>query len=267
VAARLADQFTSFDAPRVASLFRRSDPDPSLGSVDLAIAWLGDPEGAVARNLVRLGAQRVIVAPSRPAGPRPVHAADYLVSTLARLGVVPGGQQVSWLLDLPPNATELAEAAMGHPVGILHPGSGSPAKNWPYAKFADLASRLPSEIGLPAAIVVGPAESESLAPIGGRLLAAPPIISNLPLMTVAALISRASFYVGNDSGPTHLAAAVGCPTVALFGPSDPAVWAPRGPRVRVIRHEPLAELPVRSVLTAVRELIESPTPRGTELTE
>jgi ADP-heptose:LPS heptosyltransferase len=56
----------------------------------------------------------------------------------------------------------------------------------------------------------------------------------LPLPVLAARLSRCGLYVGNDSGVTHLAAAVGCPTVALFGESDRRVWAPRGPRVKVI---------------------------------
>ena len=55
-------------------------------------------------------------------------------------------------------------------------------------------------------------------------------------------LSGASAYVGHDSGPTHLAAIIGLPTLALFGPTDPAVWSPLGPRVRTLRREPLAEL-------------------------
>jgi len=57
---------------------------------------------------------------------------------------------------------------------------------------------------------------------------------NLNLAQVAALLCRADLYLGNDSGITHLAAAVGAPTVALFGPSDPRRWAPRGPTVRLL---------------------------------
>jgi ADP-heptose:LPS heptosyltransferase len=55
-----------------------------------------------------------------------------------------------------------------------------------------------------------------------------------PLPDIAALFTLALATVGNDSGPTHLAAAVGCPTVALFGPTNPAMWSPVGPRVQVV---------------------------------
>jgi len=54
------------------------------------------------------------------------------------------------------------------------------------------------------------------------------------LVQIAGLLSLAAVTVGNDSGPTHLAAAVGCPTVAVFGPTDPVVWAPVGSRVSIL---------------------------------
>ena len=71
-----------------------------------------------------------------------------------------------------------------------------------------------------------------------RLKVKPPdlIVENRSLPEVAALLHRSRLYLGNDSGITHLAAAVGCPVVALFGPSDLIKWAPRGERVRVIDH-------------------------------
>ena len=69
--------------------------------------------------------------------------------------------------------------------------------------------------------------------------------ATLPAM-VDALIGTSGF-VGHDSGPTHLAAMLGLPTLALFGPTDPAAWSPLGPRVTVLRHEPLEELPVEDV--------------------
>ena len=78
--------------------------------------------------------------------------------------------------------------------------------------------------------------------------AQPPKVST-DLRQLAAVARRATLTIGNDSGPTHMAAAAGCPTLALFGDdSDPALCAPRGQAVRVLRHHPLAELPVDSVL-------------------
>ncbi|MFM7779054.1 MAG: glycosyltransferase family 9 protein, partial [Alphaproteobacteria bacterium] len=73
---------------------------------------------------------------------------------------------------------------------------------------------------------------------------------------IAALARRAAFCIGNDTGPTHLAAVASCPTLALFGEdSDPALCAPRGPCVAVLRHQPLAALMLPEVRAALQELI------------
>jgi ADP-heptose:LPS heptosyltransferase len=73
---------------------------------------------------------------------------------------------------------------------------------------------------------------------------------------LAAVLARAGLYVGNDSGVSHLAAAAGCPTVALFGPTDPALWSPVGPRVRAIRSRTGAMdgLAIDEVLGIVRDV-------------
>jgi ADP-heptose:LPS heptosyltransferase len=72
------------------------------------------------------------------------------------------------------------------------------------------------------------------------------------LYALAGWLARARIYIGNDSGITHLAAAVGTPVVAIFGPTDPAVWGPRGERVRVVSGK-LEEIAVHRVLEAARE--------------
>ena len=71
---------------------------------------------------------------------------------------------------------------------------------------------------------------------------------------LAGASAGARVFVGNDSGPTHLAAATGAPTVALFGPTDPRRFAPRGPAVTVLARPPPAELPVDDVLKAVENV-------------
>ncbi len=93
--------------------------------------------------------------------------------------------------------------------------------------FEELARRLEGR-GMSVAWIQGPAEEGLRLPAGARAW------RNLPLPALAAALSRCALYAGNDSGVTHLAAASGCPTVALFGASDPVVWAPRGRRVRVV---------------------------------
>jgi ADP-heptose:LPS heptosyltransferase len=107
---------------------------------------------------------------------------------------------------------------------VLHPGAGAPAKVWP--GMAALARRLVAR-GLPVVAVTGPAEAA--AEIPGAHAA-----RDLTLRQLVALFERAAVFVGHDSGLTHLAAAVGGPTVALFGPTDPAIWTPVGVAVTVL---------------------------------
>ena len=110
----------------------------------------------------------------------------------------------------------------------IHPGSGSARKNWPRDRFEELVSALSSR-GNRLAWITGPADD----PRPPRGDAQP--WSNLPLPELATRLSACRLFVGNDSGVSHLAAAVGCPTVALFGAASERVWSPRGPRVTVIR--------------------------------
>jgi len=141
----------------------------------------------------------------------------------------------------------------------IHPGSGSARKNWPLDRFEALARRVRDETGRPVAWLTGPAEQErGTVPAGGET-----VLGDLSLVDVAAVCALAEAYVGNDSGITQIAAAVrpardvACgpaglpgretsppgwtsqpghtPVVALFGPTDPQVWAPRGRHVRVVR--------------------------------
>lgn len=75
------------------------------------------------------------------------------------------------------------------------------------------------------------------------------------LFDLACFLAGARAYVGNDSGITHLAAAAGIPTVALFGPTDPAVWGPRGEAVRIIRAARMSDISAEMVVSAVRDLV------------
>ena len=109
---------------------------------------------------------------------------------------------------------------------VLHPFSGSPRKNWPMTSFHTLAGRLP----WPVEWTAGP---EDDLPAATRFT---------DLGELAHWLAGAELYLGNDSGITHLAAALGVRTVALFGPTDPRKWAPRGPNVTVLEGHPLAEL-------------------------
>lgn len=134
---------------------------------------------------------------------------------------------------------------------VLIPGASPhrPEKQWPH--FPALAVSL----DLPSVIVGGRGE----APLAQAIAAARPGTTDLTgrtdLPALAAVVRRAALAVGNDTGPTHLAAAVGCPTVVLFGDkSDPALCAPRGQTVRILQSAPLSTLPPTEVAETARGL-------------
>jgi heptosyltransferase III len=138
---------------------------------------------------------------------------------------------------------------------VVFPGSGSPGKNWPADKFAAFASMLSSRASV--VIILGPAEA-SLEPIFRE--AGFPVLKDLDLPTVAAIARIASAFVGNDSGVSHLAAAVGAPGVVIFGPTDPARWRPLGPgggaRISVLSREPIDSIATREVADAISKFVE-----------
>ena len=127
--------------------------------------------------------------------------------------------------------------APGEPFACLHPGGGRDEKCWPEDRFAGLTLQLRRN-GLRSLVVGGRPDLAR----AGRILAgsAPGTLDatgRLPLGVLLAGLSRCSVFVGNDSGPAHLAAAVGAPAVVLFGPTDPGEWAPLGKSVTFVRGE------------------------------
>ena len=129
---------------------------------------------------------------------------------------------------------------------LIFPGSGSLTKNWPLARFVQLASDISSSVK-PIAIL-GPAEPTMAARFQERQVAA---LQGLELEVVAALARSARVFVGNDSGVAHLVAAAGARGVVIFGPTDPIRWQPLG-AVTVLCREPLDALTVAAVSRAVR---------------
>lgn len=225
------DQLLSWERGDLAGLFSEGGAPSGrwraeLARFDLALAYTRDE--LFARQLAAL-VPRVIVHDPAPARG---HASEWLAAALTDLGI--GSDEA-----LPPPAatrqeqvaTRTLRARLNPDFLAIHAGSGSKAKNWPAERFASLARRLSAS--RPWLLVEGPADAEPVAALAG--LPGAVRAREIPPRALAALLAEAGTYVGNDSGVTHLAAAWGAPTLALFGPTDPAMWAPLGPRVRVLR--------------------------------
>ncbi|WP_155970510.1 putative lipopolysaccharide heptosyltransferase III [Nitrospira japonica] len=121
------------------------------------------------------------------------------------------------------------------PLVMLQPGARYWFKAWPWERFAALADRLAEQYGYQVLIGGNQQEFELAERICGAVANRPiNLAGRADMRTYAAILKRASLFVGNDSGAMHVAAAVGTPVVALFGPSDPKEWGPRGGAVAVL---------------------------------
>jgi ADP-heptose:LPS heptosyltransferase len=143
--------------------------------------------------------------------------------------------------------------------GLLVPGGAAhrPGKRWPAVKYAETAGLLADQ-GIVPMLIGTTAEAGAI----DAVLAAEPRALSLQGRTsfaeIASLARRAAIAVGNDTGPMHLIAAVGCPSLSLFSKeSDPQLTRPRGPRASWVRSDRLADLSVGEVATAIRRLLET----------
>ncbi|MCS6801829.1 MAG: glycosyltransferase family 9 protein [Chloroflexota bacterium] len=249
----VVDQVVEVEAPAAAALFRSDAGADHLfravvGPIEAAVVWLNRPR-EVAAALQRIGIRHLVTAPSVPADRR--HVVDHLLSSI--------GEPTGAIVELPVAPSDRARAAallrergVRPDSVVLALGAGSPSKRWPVDRFAALAARL----GRPAVALSGPAEGDAAARLR-QLRPDVPILDNIELALLPAVLAHGAVVVANDSGPAHLAAAVGTPVVVLFGPTDPAVWAPRGKRVVVLQAGDgrLESLEVEAVSSAVTRLL------------
>ena len=217
-----------------------------LQHTNLAICWLRDPDGVVEQNLRMAGIKRVIVAPGRPPEGMRIHVVEYLAETLALQNV-----EGQFIAPISMHLTASNVLPSHNQYIAIHHGSGGAHKCWPAPYFAVVIERLWRR-NCPVLLLAGPADHEHLRDVLNHLSSASSemlkVLADAPLLEVAEHLQKCRCYLGNDSGITHLAAMLGVPTVALFGPSDPLVWRPLGPVVRIIEERHLERLHVDTVL-------------------
>jgi heptosyltransferase-3 len=237
VAGGLADKVISLESANVARYFAigvvlDKAQTEYIRSFDLIISYLYDPAGTVKENLLCAGARQVIYGDPRVLM---THAIDVLIKPLEELAIYPDGGEFSRLAIADhhrKNGKAKAER-VGERVVALHPGSGSPKKNWPLSCFVELAEKLRKK-GIIPVFTVGEADREIAAELE-RQKSGITVLPTGSLIELAEFLSACAGYVGNDSGITHLAAALGIPVVVVFGPTEPDIWAPRGPNTKVIK--------------------------------
>jgi hypothetical protein len=184
---------------------------PELRTFDSIVSWYGANRPEFRELTGTLGLP-ITFFPALPSDAGGMHATDFYLEQVDALAGGACGDAIPRIAcDVP-----------RQDYAVIHPFSGSAKKNWPLAKFQALARRLGR--AMPVRWCSGPEDP----PLPGAARIG-------DLYELARWLAAARLYIGNDSGITHLAAAVGTPVLALFGPTDPEVWAPRGPNVRVAR--------------------------------
>ncbi|EDY20496.1 glycosyl transferase family 9 [Chthoniobacter flavus Ellin428] len=206
-----------------------------FASFQQVVSYLFDPDLFFENNLRRAGVKNFLPAYAKIDDSQ--HAAQQLAQPLQRMALFLD----SAAAELYPSAEDRARAKefLGDstaPVIAIHPGSGGVRKNWPAENWATIAKGL-SRYAPEARVLLigGEADAAPLATVQQALRGAPVLLAqNLPLPHLAAVLERCRLFLGHDSGISHLAAAVETSCVLLFGPTDPAIWAPANEKVTVV---------------------------------
>jgi heptosyltransferase-3 len=199
-----------------------------FGEHALVLSYLHDPKGVFERNVRSCGAEQFIVGPHRIENGS--HATAQLGRPLGQLGIPI--TDFAARIELSRSERRIARAKFEGPLIALHPGSGSPRKNWPIENWMTLIEDVLVS-GHRVIIIGGEADENEIAGMRERFAEGIRYVINWPLRRRAALLSSTRF-VGHDSGISHLAAAAGARCVLLFGASDPEVWAPKNETVKVL---------------------------------
>lgn len=168
---------------------------------------------------------------------RVVHTAEHLASAMFYLGAHPQTVPQARLYAKPLNTRRT-------PYAVVHPFAATAEKTWPAGCFLNAARHLQDQHGLTPVILAGPDDDTSAFDAFE--------IARLPLAESMSLIAGASFFLGNDSGPAHIAAAYSIPLVVIFGPSDHIVWAPwRCPSAHVLKNAEISSISPAEVTAAI----------------
>lgn len=266
-----ADGWRSLESAGAAALFQENAEISAewrdwLAGFDMVLSWLPDRDGMFQRRVMAC----------RPASSSAeavaFHQAPWLaekpgVDAALQFGAVPGltldgGPHVLLPLTVSANADTPPRSKTATMTVALHPGSGSPRKNWPFDRWISIMTSLQRTCpGIRWLIITGEAEEERLPEMAAALDSAGLAWESahaLNLVPLTERLGQCAALLGHDSGISHLASACGLPCFLLFGPTDPAVWAPASPSTRVLRADggDLQELPVERVAEwLTRELL------------
>jgi lipopolysaccharide heptosyltransferase II len=162
---------------------------------------------------------------------RPKTAIQFYFQFLQALGVEPASTKTQIFLT----EDEQREARIylqwngvdvARPIVALHTGASWPAKVWPPERFAELADQIIARLSAQVILTQGPKDHQIVSDVSRRCVGSVKVLDSLPLRQLAAVLSHANVCVANDSGPMHIAVAVGAKTIGIFGPGEENIWFP-----------------------------------------
>ncbi len=254
LAAGLVDRVRPIEARPLAGFFARNgelteELADYFSEFDLIVSYLYDPDEIFQTNVGRCTPGQFIAGPHRPDDNGHLHASRVFLKPLERLAIFDADHVPRLFLN--PQPATLNQLG-------LHPGSGSEQKNWPEANWSDLLQHLGHTTNSRLLLIGGEAEGERLGRLA-RLAGMDPgrvqVAQSLPLVELANLMQKCAFFIGHDSGISHLAAALGLPGIILWGATAEEIWRPPSENMVVLRHPAgLAQLAVTTVIDTLDKL-------------
>ena len=209
-----------------------------LEDCDLAIGWMQNTDGTLNETLKAIGVREVIVRSPFSTTIQATHQRDRFLESINEAPSNDEGDVLltvtEHLLHLGRACLEAAGLSIGQFFAVIHPGSGSAHKCVASETLASVVAAVQASGATPV-ILEGPADREPVERLLQACAKPPIILKDLDVLTVAGVLAQARLFVGQDSGVTHMAGLIGVRTVALFGPTDPSRWAPRGTHITVVQ--------------------------------
>jgi ADP-heptose:LPS heptosyltransferase len=246
LACRIIDEWTSVQGRNCTDLFAGAESSTGqvqtwLEDCDLAIGWMQDLDGKLSETLKAVGVREVTVRSPFSADIRATHQRDRFLETINETPSDDEGDVLltvtEHLLHLGRACLEAAGLSTGQSLVVIHPGSGSVHKCVAPVTLASVVIAVQASGAIPV-VLEGPADREPVERLLTLRVDSPIVLKGIDLQTVAGVLAQARLFVGQDSGITHLAGLMGLRLVALFGPTDPARWAPCGAHVTVVQGAP-----------------------------
>jgi heptosyltransferase-2 len=249
----LVNKVQAIEARELAGFFARNgelseDLRDYFSEFNIIISYLYDPDEIFKTNILRCAHGQFIQGPHRPDETGQIHATTTYLKPLERLAIF--------------DSDSVPRLSINHQQSTInqiafHPGSGSDKKNWPEAKWGELLANLAEKTKYSFLLVGGEVEAERLPRLAAKLPAERvQVAQSLPLPDLAARLQNCAAFVGHDSGISHLAAALGVPSLILWANTREEIWQPQGEHVNVIRESTgLSKLTPQRVIEEIARVL------------